>query len=477
MDISRGIEKLIQSRYLYLSITMFAKIIINLVFVFYVAKTVSVNDFGEFIFSFSISTILTLIFDYGFNLQSLILNDKHKNFYDNISKMISGKLIIIIIILPAIIFLVKFTYFTESTVHLILVLSISSIFNSFGIFFLNLFKVVNKYYVETIGYIVQLSIIILLIAALWYFNKNSARNYAYAILISKIIYFLFSYKVYKSEFSFKYSFSYNGAKKAIFDSFSYAVNIVLGSLIIYIDTFVISIFMDMERIGIYQASIRIVIAAMLFSTIISDAYIPNIARNKHVQNLNKLKLTRLFSIILGIALLGIITLYYYSFTIVNLLYSIEFVEIIQYVEFLMLIVFLRYLNIVPGIILTSYNRQRVRAMAVVISIVVSIFLNLILVPKWGLEGAFISSSVSHCVLVFIYLINANKLIGFFNKNLIFKVLIFVSLSMIIINLLFDKDNFSNLVLSILVNGAFLILFSYSSKLKTYIHEKMSPLQK
>ena len=67
------------NKYIALTISLLVKVVLNLFVIFYIAKKVSITDFGSFSIAFIISSLITLFLDYGFNLKGLILTSKEKN--------------------------------------------------------------------------------------------------------------------------------------------------------------------------------------------------------------------------------------------------------------------------------------------------------------------------------------------------------------------------------------------------------------
>ena len=87
-------------KYFFLSTTLFFKLLINVFVIFYIAKMVSISDFGSFILAFIIASITTLFLDYGFNLKGLVLTSKKKEeINEELSLMIFSKIIITVIII------------------------------------------------------------------------------------------------------------------------------------------------------------------------------------------------------------------------------------------------------------------------------------------------------------------------------------------------------------------------------------------
>ena len=133
---------------------------------------------------------------------------------------------------------------------------------------------------------------------------------------------------------------------------------------------------------------------------------------------------------------------------------------------ILFIILLRYIGIVPGIILTSFGKQIIRARAVVISIISSVILNFILIPTYGINGAFLASLIAHIILNLFYVYYAHKTI-FFTKN----ISIFLLISIFSINymflLIFSSDTMTffgiTVILNALLTGIYFIIKSKKNK--------------
>ena len=132
---------------------------------------------------------------------------------------------------------------------------------------------------------------------------------------------------------------------------------------------------------------RIIMASMIIAVIISDAFIPEIAKILENKSIASKKLSKLFEFILLFAGLTLSSIFFYKKTIILLLFSQDYLILQSYIVLILFIILLRYIGIVPGIILTSFGKQIIRARAVVISAISSIILNVILIPIYGIKGA------------------------------------------------------------------------------------------
>ena len=446
-------------KYFALTISLLVKIVLNLFVIFYIAKKVSITDFGSFSIAFIISSLITLFLDYGFNLKGLILTSKEENEINiELSSMLFAKLILAFIVL---IFLGIFLLMNEydyNTKVIVFILGISSIPNSFGIFFLNIFKIVDIFSKEAKGYLIQGFALMVCLLVMEIMDINNLLFYAIAILFARLGFFLFGiYCFLNSKYFTLIATNFTDALISLKTSFPYAVHLILGSLIIYIDTFILSYLTDLYNVGLYQSGMRIIMSSLLISVIITDAFIPEISRSYTQKKMVTKKLAILYDFIVTFTLLIAITLLFYQKSIILILFSKDHLLLQNYMLYIILIITLRYVGIVPGIILTSGNKQKIRANAALFSILCSVSLNFILIPLLGIEGAFISSLISHIILNSIYLFYSFKEVKFYN-DVSFSFIFLMVVVLLTINIGFFSDSEGFLILSIMMNVVTIFLY-------------------
>lgn len=402
---------------------------------------------------------MTLFLDYGFNLRGLVLSKEVKDKINKeLSSMLFAKLILTIILLIFMILFLFINNYDYNTKILILILGLSSIPNSFGIFFLNNFKIFGRFDKESLGYLIQGVSLIFCLSILEYLDINSLFYYSSVLLLSRFLFFLFGMKTFLGSEKFTIiRVDYQKAYTSLKTTFPYAVHLILSSIIIYIDTFILSYLTSLYNVGLYQSGMRMIMASLLISIIISDAFVPEISkifkdRRRVTFRLGLLTdFLAVFSIIMGM------TLYFYKETIILILFSREYLLLQNFIFYILLIITLRYIGIVPGIILTTGNKQKIRALGVLVSFVCSIILNFTLIPILGLEGAFISSLIAHIILNSIYLFYSAKEINFYN-DISFLFIFFMLTIFIFINISFFNDSMSYFLVTIALN--LLTIFLY-----------------
>jgi len=442
-------------KFVYLFATLFLKTVMNLLLIFYVAKVVNLFDFGVFTLSFTIMVIGVLLIDYGYNLHSLVLNFNHKKeIFETISSILSGKILIIFFLIVVFLPILIYSEFSNTLKLSILLLSLAAVPNSFGNFFLSLFKANNFYKIETIAFLIQgLSLILLLIVFHW-FEMVNIISISISVLFSKISYFIYSFLKYRESYFTNFQFSFQRAISSFKKSSNYGVHLIFGTLILYVETLVLPYFSSIEDVGYYQSGFRLIMAASLFGAVLTDGFVPDLSKNKNVKAYISKKTVNLFNFLLVFYILLIISLGFYFDTILKLLYSESFVVINVYMGYILLIIFFRAIGIVPGIILTSLGLQRIRAKAVTISFILSLLLNLVLIPLFNLEGAFISFLITNLFLNIYYVYFGLKAINFI--KIISPLIMGILLLYLIVQYFLSIDSLLYLFITILINLLILI---------------------
>lgn len=437
-----------KNKFYFLFLTLFFKTVINFLLLFYIAKVVNVSEFGSFTLSFVIMTIGVLLIDYGYNLHSLVLDYSNKEeISKNISSIISGKFYISTLLILLVLPILYFISLDETSKKVIAILSISAIPNSFGNFYFSLFKAKNNYKVETNSFLLQGLLLIFLLTINHFYGSKDIVTISVIVLITKLTYFIYSFFQFKNEFNIQFRLSIRKAIQSYIKSYNYGVHLIFGTLILYIETLFLSYFSDMETVGYYQAGLRLIMAASLFGAIITDGFVPEISKKQNDKNFVTDKMLNLFTFLGVFYFLLTLTLASYFNTIINILFSSNFKLIENYTIYIILIILCRAIGIVPGVILTSLGLQKIRARVAILLLLLSVILNLFLVPFYGLEGAFISFLVTNVLLTFVYFYFSFKEINFVK---LVSVKIILLLSGYTLALFFiSKDNFLHLSISIL----------------------------
>lgn len=354
-----------------------------------------------------------VIIDYGFNLQ--IVRDvavKPDNALSRIPRALNGKLILSLVSTIILYITCALIDYPEKTRFLIWTLWSASLFYSVGLFFNSIFRGLSRFEYEAYPTIL-LNVIQFSLVGIFLLTNHTTIAIAVAYLVSRFIYFLFSLHLIRSRVG-KFSFSIRISEgiAALKDSLSFGIHTILAVLYFQIDTVFLSYFKGNQDVGWYQAAMRILLASLIFSDIITTIFFPIIARNFAVdrEELRKVALAcNKYLFIIG----GYISLCFLLFAkfLIQLFYGKGYGESILIMQILSAVVFLRFSSSAYAMLITVSNNQRLRALGVAVSLVVNILLNLVLIPRYGAAGAAVASMLTHLILFALYSFYSYRVVG------------------------------------------------------------------
>lgn len=369
------------------------------------AKLMPVEDFGILSFGFSLSAIAVIVADFGFSLMIMKDYPRQRDPSIYLSKSIVAK--IILAILSSIIFLIYLLLFYTGQWLLIGGIYIAfALVASFTIYFQAHLRVQNKFKKYTETGIVYAIAVTLVVIAYWYYEL-SLEVLVILLLAGKIVQLFWA--LYCSTKSFHtFSFKKTGVSKLIKNSWSFGVFGVLGIIYFMVDTQLISIFLGAKDVALYQSVFRIVLILMVFSDIVSNVLLPYLSfKFFNKDNVSEL-VSKIFLYLLIIGCSWFLLFTSFKEEILGILYTPEYVEAAILVLPFSIVIVLRTVATLLGNILTISDRQSARVLTVSISLVVSLALNLFLIPKYGIAAAAWTSVLVHIVLFGLYWVFSAK---------------------------------------------------------------------
>lgn len=396
----------ISKNMLWSSVTTLLQIYTGSIVFIILAKLMSVEDFGILSFGFSLAAILVICADFGFSL--MIMKDYPRidsspKIYLSNSLMVKGFFSLMVFI-GSFIYLVCF--FDGKWVLVGGLFMLFAITSSFVLYLQSLMKVQNKFdrYTETIIiYAVCISSIIIL----YWLLDMSIEYLALSIFFCRILQLIWAFFICKDYFSLS-NLSFNFQKHLIKNSWSFGLHTVLGIFYFMIDTQIISIFLDAKAVALYQAVFRIILVLLIISEMLSNVLLPYLSfKYFHKKDVDLLisKLF-LFLFIIGCSLF----LFFTSFSelIIQFLYSEEYLLALPLVIPLSFVLIIRTACSLLGNILTISNKQIYRVKTVLISLIVSLILNLTFIPIYGIIAAAWVSVIVHICMFIMYLFYSKK---------------------------------------------------------------------
>lgn len=393
-------------------------ILIGVVTVIIIARVLGPEGQGEYTLLTLFATLLFTFLNFGFNVSSTYyigkgnIYDEHTIWKTNLIVMSFLSILSILAGGFVIIFLKDLFFSSISTSYLSIMLLILPFFFLLN-FVQSIFLGYQNFDVINISAILtQLLILILTFLFLNVFHMNVLGAILAFIISNIIISILLVILLLK-----KYHLS---IKKGVFsipfakDAFNYGIKVHISNLVSFFnyraDTFLIAYFSNSLSVGIYNVAVSIAERLWIVSQSVSNVLFPKISSMSNNDEKDYLT-TMLTRNVLLISIITSIILVLISDFLILLLFGSAYEDAALPLKILMPgIVFLSVDRILSND-LSGRGKPEMSMYTSITTIILNIFLNIILIPKYGLSGAAFSTSLSYTVAFIIKIIIFKRLTG------------------------------------------------------------------
>ena len=230
-------------------------------------------------------------------------------------------------------------------------------------------------------------------------NNTQLKGAIYSQVFAGTISLLFGFYILKNVLSFKIRFDKVIVISLVKQGLIFGLAFLLMKLIFKVDLYIIKYLLSSKEAGIYATGVSIVEKLWLFagaSGIITFAETANDSKNKNISK--TIKSTLIFTLITGIIL------YFVSDIFIKTFFGDRFIDSVNVINILL-----------PGVIIFSVFKvlngyfSGIGKIKIIIYsfspiLILNVLLNFYLIPKYGINGAAISSSISYSLGVFVLLI-------------------------------------------------------------------------
>ncbi|GAB6282542.1 MAG: flippase [Ignavibacterium sp.] len=376
-------------------------------FFFYLilARTIPQSEYGFIVTIFAFTSILQIIFDFGFPFYIQRETAGKDKIQSKLNTLISFKLLVFIIylIIPIIYFQI-----TTANKNIFLVIIISVINYIAGInVLLNSVFYGKQFYKQSFVALFLPRIILIIIFVILAFIIVETEILLLIFLLSLIIHFYLevrylqklNIKIKLSEFNWK-------ELKEIFPS-SIKIGLGLIFVLIYdrIDIIILQNIIGLESVAIYSIAYSLfrglqIFSAPLFMPRYTD-YSKYFSVNKYL-SLNEIKNT--LKIIFLFSFIIVLFTFILAKPIILFLYTTKYFSSISILQWLSIALLGVFLNNFTGIISNSMRREIIPLISTITCAIINIILNLILIPKFAIMGAVISTIITEYLVFFMQLV-------------------------------------------------------------------------
>ena len=393
-----------------------AALIIQKVFSFVyftlLARNLGAEGIGQYFFAISFASMFSVLVDLG--LSPLLIREvaKEKEAVDRWFQQVFTLKIIFSLLTAIIILALDFILFYNDAVrNLIFISTAIIVIDSFTLVFYAFIRGRQNLKFESWGTIIfQIIVMIVGLSLL----KTTDKIWPFLIVLFSASLFNMIYSAFilnrKFFIKFKLYFSKDLAKQIMLIALPFALAAIFAKVYAYIDTFFIKIFLGDQEVGFYSVAYKITFSLQFIPLAFVAALYPAFS-NYFKYDVEKLKSTfaKAFNYLAFIALpvsFGIIAL---SGEIVHKLYTEDFDSIWPLRVLIASIPFL-FINFSLSSFLNATERQKINTRNLGIVMMFNIILNLIFIPKLGVWGASLASTLSTLFLFGLNLSEVMKVI-------------------------------------------------------------------
>jgi O-antigen/teichoic acid export membrane protein len=281
-------------------------------------------------------------------------------------------------------------------------------FNLFSVLPSALYRLLEKPLLLTAVSVSKAVVTLLLVLVMVVYLKYTAIGVLYATLTVHFVYaFVF---LYLSKDHIIWNLNLKQIRKVLI----FSLPLVPGSLAYYIttlsDRILIDKYLTLNDLGIYSTAATLALILNIFSYGSYKAFEPYIFKNwgqdGFIQSFSKIRNAFVY-----VLLIGVLGLSVFSKEFFQLMSSPEFHMAYWYVPLIIIGVYSASLSMLYGTIITAQSKTKINSMINTVGAVISITLNILLLPKYGLVVAAMVSSFAMSVMLFISIRYANLAVG------------------------------------------------------------------
>jgi O-antigen/teichoic acid export membrane protein len=313
------------------------------------------------------------------------------------------KLIGAFIVLLLLFFTVNIISTDAQTKLLIIVIASATIFQSMNVVdFYFQSKVLSRY----VAFANMFTLLISSAVKVWLIlNDAPLIAFAWVVLFDSAILSLgYLYVYLKIGYRIKqWSFDKALAQRLLKDSWPLILSGIVISIYMKIDQVMIKEMLGAEAVGQYAAAVRLSEAWYFIPMVIASSLFPAIIEaKKQSEKLYRERLQKLYDLMVWIAVAIALPLTILSDWVVGLLYGEQYIQAGSVFMIHIWAGIFVFLGVASGKWLLVENLQKYAFLRTFVGVVVNIILNIVLIRKFGIEGAATATLVSQIVAAYLY---------------------------------------------------------------------------
>ena len=296
--------------------------------------------------------------------------------------------------------------YSQEVINVIYIITISAILGSFTSVFFSIFQAYEKMEYQALATIISNIIMLALTLTVIYLGLTVIGFAAVYVIVGifGLLYILF---IYLRKFSLpKIEIDIDFWKDTVKESLPFAITGIFISVYFWIDSFMLSIIIGNDVVGIYNAAYRLIFVLLFIPSLFITALFPVMSRHfESAKELLKIEYEKSFKYLFIVAIFIFIYGLIFSNEIIMIIYGQKFFLSIIALQILIWVVPIIFLTSLLGNILNASNKQRLVTIIAASNALLNIALNLVLIPKFSFVGASVATVITELlgfILMFYY---------------------------------------------------------------------------
>ena len=383
-----------------LAIAQAITMVLGLVLVIFIARSIGDVEFGKLGFAQSFTGILIIFADMGLSTVTIREIARQKELTSKyLGNIFLIKLILSVVTFALIALVINLMHYPADTTMVVYLIGIGSILGGFSGFLRNIFRAFERMEYEAFLNIAKSIVTIgigITVLLLGYGLIAIALVYLFSAFVDLLATLIVTVKKFAKP---KREVDFSFWRQVIPMALPFAMAAFIGLIYMQIDIVMLSAMKGDAVVGWYRAATVLIYSLIIIPDIFMYATFPVMSRF-YISSRDALKTTLqksakyLFSIGLPIGV-GTILL---ADRIIPLFYGEGFSHSIIALQILSLYLPISFISYALGRTLPSINKEPLHAISAIIAAIVNIVLNLLLIPRYSLVGAAITTVLSVSVL-------------------------------------------------------------------------------
>lgn len=432
-----GENKGIKKNTFFSFLTTSIRVVANFFLFWTIARYYGAEIFGQFTYAFTVITIFLFIADFGLDILLTIELPKNRSRINQIFQaLFSIKIFFIGFTFILLIIYSLLINLSSTSFWLLIILSFYLIMTSLLNYLIAFFKGLEELRVETIVTFVYHVALILAVIVLCYIRAN-IYFFALALVVFRFLSLIIAYKYLLSyKILLKPNINFEHLKQYKNQVGIFGIHYIFNYLYYNIDTLLLAYILGENSVGIFQAAFKLLVMLLIIPEIINNALLPTLSRlNNESQTVWQNLALLMNKLLLIIILPASVIIYFNAHNIINLVYNTQYFEAIPVLKIYTFAIIIRFMIEPLGMLLTTSNQQRVRAVTVLLVTCVSIILNIFFIQKYNVLGVAYTAIITNFIVLIIYIGFNIKLWleWYLNRNMMFFIISVIVFMIIIHN--------------------------------------------